>query len=200
MPRGWRETHKPETADSQRGRRRLLWSREERDKESNLSSVSTPDSTFQHTKINEGTKGGDLSVRFAPPLLNEGVQIANSSNTTEALASNSNMCYSLTGNLQPETKLPLERVDGVSNNSSLATGGNKLTNTSSNSKPLSLLPFLGMSSTVGVMGSIASPTSVPQWMQFVGKQDTQRMTQDMSSGLCCFQSDHVKEFAVYCHF
>ena len=194
MPRGWREAHKPETADSYRGRRKIPpWRKKEFDKESNLPSVSPSESAVEQKGINETMNSGVLAASFAPPILNEGLETSNkSSNMTEALehGGSFDVRYMLTGNLQPETKTTsIHGVDGLSNNTSLIPDDSsnvcsKVPN-SNISKPLSLLPFLGMSSAVSMKGSITSPThtSVPQWMQLLCKQDTEKMTHAMTLGL-----------------
>ena len=194
MPRGWREAHKPETADSYRGRRKIPpWRKKEFDKESNLPSASSSDSTLEQTGINETMNSGVLAASFAPPILNEGLETSNkSSNTTEALqlGGSFDVRYMLTGNLQPETKTTsIHGVDGMSSNTSLLPDDSsnvcRQVPNSSVSKPLSLLPFLGMPSAVSVKGSITSPThtSVPQWMQLLSKQDTEKMSHAITLGL-----------------
>ena len=177
MPRGWRETHKPETADSYRGRRRIPWRRDN----SSLPSESA--------KVNETRKTREFPMGVTPVVLNEAVE-AFSSNKTESLTSNNyDTHYSTADNTQPETKGAQEIVDSGSNPSSLKANGfscarNQGTSLTNASKPLSLFPFLGMPSTVGSIASITSPTSpsVPQWMQLVTNQDAERIMQDISSG------------------
>ena len=186
MPRGWRETQKPETADSQRGRRKPdRWRRREWDKESNLSSVSSHDSIFEQAMVSETMKSSKFS-----PIQNEGLD-AKLTNETESLASgtgsgHNSTLYSLMGIVQPEAK-STNVAEGASDYSSLTPSGssnayNKVTNSNS-MKPLSLLPFLGMTSTVGVTGPITSPTSAPQWVQLLNKQDAEKLMQDLNSGL-----------------
>ena len=188
MPRGWREMQKPETADSQRGRRQKpghMWRRREWDKESNLSSVSSHDSIFEQAMVSETMK----SSKF-PPVQNEGLE-AKLTNETESLVSSSSSghngtLYSLMGNIQPEANSTnsAERVSCYSSftPSDSSNAYNKVTNSNS-MKTLSLLPFLGMTGTVGVTGPITSPTSVPQWMQLLNKQDAEKLMQDLNSGL-----------------
>ena len=186
MPRGWRETQKPETADSQRGRRKpLTWRRREWDKESNPSSVSSQDSIFEQRMATETMK----SATF-PSIQNEGLE-AKLKNETESLVSDSSSghystLYSLMGNMQLETK-STNSAEGASDYSSLtpndsSNAHSKVANSNS-VKPLSLFPFLGMTGTVGVTGPITSPTSVPQWMQVLNKQDAEKLMQDLNSGL-----------------
>ena len=194
MPRGWRDVHKPETADSQRGRRKMPrpWMKRDCDKDSNFPPVSSHESATEHTRFNETMKSRDFPMVFAPPILNEGLEVK-SSDKTEALDTGNynTQLYSLTDSLKPEVKLSnIQSVDGASNYSSPTPddGSSSIAYSSmansSGSKPLStLLPFLAMPSTVSVMGSITSPTSVPQWMQLLGKQDGEAMPQDLSSGL-----------------
>ena len=183
MPRGWRETHKPETADSYRGGRRIPWRRDD----SSLPSKSA--------KVNETRKTGEFPVGVTPIVLNEALE-AFSSNKTESLTSNNyDTHYSTADNPQLETKGAQEIVGSGSNPSSLGASGfscarNQGTSLTNASKPLSLFPFLGMPSTVGSMhmASITSPTSpsVPQWMQLLTNQDAQRIMQDISSGVLHF--------------
>ena len=177
MPRGWRETHKPETADSYRGRRRLPWRREDACLPSEIA------------KVNETGKTGEFPMGVTPVVLNEAVE-AFSSNKTESLTSNNyDTHYSTADNPQLETKGAQEIVGSGSNPSSLKANGfscarNQGTSLTNASKPLSLFPFLGMPSTVGSIASITSPTSpsLPQWMQLLKNQDAQRIMQDISSG------------------
>ena len=181
MPRGWRETHKPETADSYRGRRRLPWRRDD----SSLPSESA--------KVNETRKTKEFPMGVTPVVLNEAVE-AFSSNTTESLTSNNyDTHYSTADNPQLVTKGAQEIMGSGSNPSSLEASGfscarNQGTSLTNASKPLSLFPFLGMPSTVGSMAFITSPTSpsVPQWMQLLTNQDAQRIMQDISSGVLHF--------------
>ena len=181
MPRGWRETHKPETADSYRGRRRLPWRRDD----SSLPSESA--------KVNETRKTKEFPMGVTPVVLNEAVE-AFSSNTTESLTSNNyDTHYSTADNPQLVTKGAQEIMGSGSNPSSLEASGfscarNQGTSLTNASKPLSLFPFLGMPSTVGSMASITSPTSpsVPQWMQLLTNQDAQRIMHDISSGVLHF--------------
>lgn len=190
MPRGWRgESHRPDTADSQRGRSKLphLWRRTSCDRESNSPSVSSPDNYLEPKRINETTESVDLTN--IPTLLNEKLDVP--SNTTITLDSSSSNTGTTSSpvNLQPETKPTLHSLDGVLNYSSLVSDGSssissKAASNSSAAKPLSLLPFLaGMPSNTGMVGSTVALTSTPQWMQFLSKQDAGGKYQDMSSGL-----------------
>lgn len=167
------------------------WMKRNCDKDSNFPPVSSHESALEHTRFNETMKSGDFPMVFAPPILNEGLE-AKSSNKTEALDTENynTQLYSLTDSLNPEVKPAIQSGDGASNCSSPTpnAGSSSIAYSSmansSGSKPLStLLPFLAVPSTVSVMGSITSPTSVPQWMQLLGKQDGEAMPQDMSSGL-----------------
>ena len=181
MPRGWRETHKPETADSYRGQRRLPWRREDSSLPSEIA------------KVNETRKTGEFPLGVTPVVLNEAVE-AFSLNKTESLTSNNyDTHYSITDNPQLDTKGAQEIVGSGSSLSSLGANGfscarHQGTSPANASKPLSLFPFLGMPSTVGSMVSITSPTppSVPQWMQLLTNQDAQRIMQDISSGVLHF--------------
>lgn len=152
MPRGRRETHKPETADSHRGRRRLPWRKE--------GSILT----HEHVNVNEEGNIGQFPLGITPVVLNEAVE-AISSNKTETLVNNKcHRQYSLADNIQLVTKEKIEDADHGSNPSSLEAAGvsgtaSQAANSLNISKPLSLFPFLGMPSTVGTLGSITSPTS-----------------------------------------
>lgn len=190
MPRGWRgESHRPDTADSQRGRSKLphLWRRTSCDRESNSPSVSSPDNYLEPKRINETTESVDLTN--IPTLFNEKLDVP--SNTTITLDSSSSNTATTSSpvNLQPEAKPTLHSLDGVLNHSLLVSDGSsnissKAASNSSAAKPLSLLPFLaGMPSNTGMVGSTVALTSTPQWMQFLSKQDAGGKYQDMSSGL-----------------
>ncbi|KAL9975188.1 hypothetical protein ACROYT_G012317 [Oculina patagonica] len=123
------------------------------------------------------TESGD-SATFPTYLDRLNAKLNASSNTTETLVTYSPV------NRQPETIIGRRSHGGVSNYSSLVS--NSSTNTStkatspSSTKPFSRL-LAGMPSNMGMAGSVALPPSVPQWMQFLNKQDAGQKQQDMSS-------------------
>lgn len=187
MPRGWRESHRPDTGDSERGRPKLpLWNRKSCGNESSPPAVSSPRNYFEQKQSeNETTdRGGNAK---SPTYLDANLTVP--SNTTETLVSESISTYSLYSpvNLQPETRPTQHSLDGVSVypshvSDSSANTPNKATSPSS-AKPLSLLPFLsGVPSNVGMAGSVALTSSKPQWMQLLNKQDAGQKQQDLSSG------------------
>lgn len=188
MPRGWRDNHRPDTTDSQRGRPKLpLWKRKSCDSASsppaNNSSLSN---YFEDKRVGETTDSVDLAKARAEAsiLLDENLNVP--SNTTGTLDS-STSTYSPV-NLQSETMSTLHCHDGVSDSLVSDTSFNtssKATSPSSN-KPLSLLPFLaGLPSNSGMVGSVVLTPSAPQWMQFLKSQDAERKQQDFSSGTKC---------------
>lgn len=182
MPRGWREGHRPDTSESQRGRPKLpLWKRKPCDNESSPPVVSSPHSYFeQKQSVNETTDSGDFLAK-SPTFLDANFNVP--SNTTETLV-NERSTYSPV-NLQSETSPTLHSLDGASNYSSLVSDSS--TNTSSkatspsSAKPFSLL-LAGMPTNMGMAGSVALTSSVPPWMQFLNKQDAEQKQQDVSSG------------------
>lgn len=183
MPRGWRESHRPDTGDSQRGRPKLpLWNRKSCDNESGPPAASSPHNYFEQKRSENTT---DLAK--SPTYLDANLTVP--SNTTETLVSESINTYSLYSpvNLQPETTPTQHSLDGVSVyplhvSDSSANTPNKATSPSS-VKPLSMLPFLsGVPSNVGMAGSVALTSSKPQWMQLLNKQDAGLKQQDLSSG------------------
>ena len=182
MPRGWREGHRPDTTDSQRGRPKLpLWKRKSCSNESSPPANSSLSNYFEDKTVGKATDSVDLAK--ASILLDENLYVP--SNTTGPLDS-STSTYS-PFNLQPET---MHHPDGVPDHSSLVSDSSlnrssKETSPSS-TKPLSLLPFLtGLPSTCngGMVGSVVLTPSAPQWMQFFNSQDAERKEQDISSGL-----------------
>ena len=189
MPRGWRESHRSETGESQRGRPKLsVWKRKSCDNESSQPAVSPSNSyTYfeQKPSVNQTTDPADLakSPTFSDVILNP-VPL----NTTGTLVNGSSTCSPV--NLQSETTpTPHGIHDGESIYPSLVSASSsnlplptKATSPSS-TKPLSLLPFLGGVPTNGGMaGCVALTSSVPQWMQFLNKQDVGEKSQDMSTG------------------
>ena len=180
MPRGWRDGHRPDATESQRGRPRLpLWKRRPSDNESSPhANSSLSNCRLEDNKVSQTTDGVDLAK--ASILLDENLYAP--SNRTGTIDS-STSTYSPV-NLQPETTSTPHHPDGVSEHSSLVLDS-KVTSPSS-TKPLSLLPFLaGFPSTgnAGRVGSVALTPSVPQWMQFFNNQDIEREEQEISSGL-----------------
>ena len=122
------------------------------------------------------------------PKLYEGLD-ANS--TSETVSGRKSTLHLLTGNQQPEAKTRVQSLEATADYSSVASNGSsnaytKVPAKPNNTKPMSLLPFLGMPSAAGIAGKITSPTSSPQWMQLLSKQDTDEMMQDLSQGLYCF--------------
>ena len=154
MPRGRRETHKPETADSHRGRRRLPWRKE---------GTCKRKWRREHWTVPLGDYSSGIKWGCGGYFINK----------TETLVNNKcHRQYSLADDIQLVTKEKIEDADHGSNPSSLEAAGvsgtaSQAANSLNISKPLSLFPFLGMPSTVGTLGSITSPTSpsLPQWMQ-----------------------------------
>ena len=189
MPRGWRDSHRPDTTDSQRGRLKLpLWKRKSCDSASSPPASSPPpclSNYFEDKRVSETTDSVDLAR--ASILLDENLNVP--SNTTETLDSSSST-YSPV-NLQPETMSTLHCNDGVSDHSSLVSDSSLNTSSKatspSSTKPLSLLPLLaGLPSNSGMVGSVVLTPSVPQWMQFFNNQDAERKQQDISSGWNAF--------------
>jgi len=175
MPRGWRDGHRPDATESQRGRPRLpLWKRRPSDNESSPPANS---SLLEDNKVGQTTDGVDFAK--ASILLDQNLYAP--SNTTGTIDSSTSTYLPV--NLQPETMSTPHHPDGVSEHSSLVLDS-KLTSPSS-TKPLSLLPFLaGLPSTGngGRVGSVVLTPSVPQWMQFFNNQDIEREEQEISSG------------------
>lgn len=180
MPRGWRDGHRPDATESQRGRPRLpLWKRRPSDNESSPPAYSSlSDCRLEDNKVSPTTDGVDLAK--ASIVLDENLYAP--SNRTGTIDS-STSTYSPV-NLQPETMSTPHHPDGVSEHSSLLLDSN--VTSPSSTKPLSLLPFLaGLPSpgNGGRVGSVVLTPSVPQWMQFFNNQDIEREEQEISSGL-----------------
>lgn len=174
MPRGSRHPESANTTDSQRGRRRIPpWRNIGWDEESRLSSISSCGSATQQARGDEPTC---MTTEDLTPKFYEGLG-ANSK--SETVGSRKSTHHSLTGNKQPET--PADYSSVASNG--LSNVYTKVPANSNNTKPMSLLPFLGMPSAAGIVGKITSPTSAPQWMQLLSKQDADEMMQDLSHGL-----------------
>jgi len=185
MPRGWRESHGPDTTDSQRGRPRLpLWKRKSCDNESSPPANSSLSSYFEEKKV--GNTTGSVDLAKASILLDE--NLYGPTNTTRTVVSGASTYTPVI--LQPETTSSSHHPDDVLGHSLFVSDSSLNTFsrvTSPNStKPMSLLPFLvGLPSTgnSGMVGSVVLTPSVPQWMQFFNNQDAERKEQDISSGL-----------------
>lgn len=181
MPRGWRENHKPDSADSQRGWRNFPFRRKSWEKESLPPAASSPENYFEEKTIS------DMSAN-ATTLLNEKLHIEVPSNTTVNLDPNGSTSTFSPVNLQQETSPILGSLDGIVDNSSLACNGSSNTVSKvlspSSTKPLGLFPFLaGTPSNVGKVGSVVLPSTTPQWMQFLSDQNVRRKQEDIDSGL-----------------
>ena len=183
MPRGWRESHRPDTTDSQRERPRLpLWKRKSCDNES--SPPASLGNYLEDKVVTNTTDSVDLAK--ASILLDE--NLYGGSNTTGTAVSSANTYSPVI--LQSEAMSSPRHPDGVSGHSSPVSDSSlntpsKVTSPSS-TKPLSLLPFLaGLPSTGngGMAGSVVLTPSPPQWMQFFNNEDAERKEQDISSGL-----------------
>lgn len=169
MPRGWRDMNKADTSDSQRGRPRLpSWRRKSREKESSLPSASSPD------KFYEG-RIGDIA--------NEKLDVQAPSNLTGTLDVNEISSTYSPVDLQIETSQRSSSLDGITSliTSGSSNSGSKALSPSS-PKPLGLLPLLAGSPS-NVAGSVALPSTTPQWMQFLGDQKFSRKEQDLNLGL-----------------
>ena len=143
------------------------------------------------TSLEESTVNANTTeARIVPKDFQH--QHGNGSKKTESLLSGSSLSqdlYSvLVDNSQDETKSKLQTVDGAFDNIALAPkystfDSNVKGACSSYTKPLSRFPFLdNVPISMALTGAIASPPSLPQWRQLLGKQDTQRMMQDLSIG------------------
>ena len=186
MPRGWRESHRPDTTDSQMGRPRLpLWKRKSYDTESSPAANSSLGNCYLEEKNGKTTDSVDLNVAKASSILfDDNMYVP--SNTT-AMLDNSTSTYSPV-NKQPETMPRHQHPDGVSGHSSLVSESTLNTASKaispSSPKPLSMLPFLaGLPGNSGMVGSVVLAQSVPQWMQYFDNQEAERKEQDISSGL-----------------
>lgn len=186
MPRGWRESQRPDTTDSQMGRPRLpLWKRKSYNNESSPPADSSLGNCYLEEKNGKTTDSVDLNVAKASSiLLDENPYVP--SNTT-ATQDESTRTYSPV-NKQPETMPIRHHPDGVSGHSLLVSESSLNTSSKagnpSSPKPLSMLPFLGgLPGNGGMVGSVVLTQSVPQWMQFFDNQDADRKEQDISSGL-----------------
>ena len=169
MPRGWRDMNKPDTSDSQRGRPRLpSWRRKSRETESSLPSASSPD------KFYEG-RIGDIA--------NEKLDVQAPSNLTGTLDVNEISSTYSPVDLQIETSQRSSSLDGITSlvTSGSSNSGSKALSPSS-PKLLGLLPLLAGSPS-NVAGSVALPSTTPQWMQFLGDQKFSRKEQDLNLGL-----------------
>lgn len=174
MPRGSRHPESANTTDSQRGRRRIPpWRNIGWDEESRLSSISSCGSATQQGRGDEPTC---MTTEDLTPKLYQGL---GTNSKSETVGSRKSTNHSLTGNEQPEA--PADYSSVASNG--LSNAYTKVPANSNNTKPMSLLPFLGMPSAAGIVGKITSPTSAPQWMQLLSKQDADEMMQDLSHGL-----------------
>lgn len=187
MPRGWRESHRSDTGESQRGRPKLPgpWRRRSCDNESSPPPVSPPNSyTYfeQKPSANETTDTADLAKS---PTYFDAILNPVPSNSTGTLVNGSSTCSPV--HLKSETTPTPHSIDGESVYPSLVSASSSNTSTKatspSSTKPLSLLPFLGgLPTNGGMAGSVALTSSVPQWMQFLNKQDVGEKLQDMSTG------------------